>query len=232
MHTGKGQVVELILKDGRRQARISCASDLIPAPGQYLLAGDASDSPLPVPLFSTESTPSGVAMAPWSHFIACAPIPATWTPGTEITLRGPLGHGFALPDSARRVALVAFEDSPSRLRGLIAPALKQGAAVALVCDSEENQLPDEVEAHPLSALDDVLAWADYVAFDVARENLPRLRERLGDLNQMSAGKEAQALIHTPIPCGGIAACGVCAVTLKSGWRLACKDGPVFDLREI
>ncbi|MDL1912442.1 2Fe-2S iron-sulfur cluster binding domain-containing protein [Chloroflexi bacterium CFX6] len=224
MRAGKGQVVELILKNGRRQARISCASDLIPAPGQYLLAGDASDSPLPVPLFSTHSTADG--------FIAAAPIPDSWAPGVELYLRGPLGRGFELPVSARRVALVAFEDSPSRLRGLIAPALNQGAAVALVCDSEEEPLPDEVEVQPFSALDEVLAWADYAAFDAARENLPGLRERLGDLNQMSAGKEAQALIHTPIPCGGIAECGVCAVTLKSGWRLACREGPVFDLRGI
>ncbi|NUQ84648.1 MAG: hypothetical protein HUU11_08035 [Anaerolineales bacterium] len=221
MHNGKGQVVELILKDGRRQVRISCASDLIPAPGQYLLASDGSDSPLPVSLFSTESSADG--------FIAAAPIPDSWNPGGELYLRGPLGRGFELPVSARKVALVAFEDSPARLRGLIAPALKQGAAVALVCDLEEDQLPDEVEAHPLSALDEVFAWADYAAFDAARENLPGLRERLVDLNQMSAGKEAQALIHTPIPCGGIAECGVCAVTLRSGWRLACKEGPVFDL---
>jgi len=25
---------------------------------------------------------------------------------------------------------------------------------------------------------------------------------------------------------------VCGVNLKSGWQLVCKDGPVFDLREI
>ena len=233
MHTGKGQVVELILENGLRHARISCPAELIPFPGQYLLAGIASQSdPLPVSLYSTESTLQGVAMTPWSHFTASSPIPETWTPGTEITLRGPLGRGFELPPSARKVALFPFDVPPMRLKSLIPPALKQGAAVVLVSDLEVERLPDEVEVQPFSALDEILDWADYIAFDVVRESLPELRERLEELNQVSVGKEAQVLIYTPVPCGGVAECGVCAVTLKSNWRLACKDGPVFDLREI
>jgi NAD(P)H-flavin reductase len=225
MNTGKGQIVELILESGFRHARISCPSNLIPSPGQYLLSGNASLSdPLPVPLFSTESTPLG--------FTASAPVPDTWRPGQELSLRGPLGRGFIVPPSARKIALVAFDDSPARLRGLIAPALKQGAAVVLVCDTEEDNLHDDVEIQPLSALDDVLAWVDYAAFDVLRESLYGLRERLIGTNQLSVKKEAQVLVRTSIPCGGVADCGVCAVMTKSNWKLACKDGPVFDLREI
>ncbi|MDX1379441.1 MAG: 2Fe-2S iron-sulfur cluster-binding protein, partial [Anaerolineales bacterium] len=83
-----------------------------------------------------------------------------------------------------------------------------------------------------SAMGDVVAWADFVAFDVARENLPRLKEKLRKQNQLSAEIEAQALIRTPMPCGGIAECGVCAVRMKSRWKLACKDGPVFDWKEL
>src|SRR5919108_4083248 len=115
MHTGKGQVVELILQDGSRYVRVACPPNLIPAPGQYLLASDGSDSPLPVPLFHTDSTPEG--------FIAAAPVSASWSPGLALSLRGPLGRGFTLPLSARRIGLVAFDDSPARLQGLIRPAL-------------------------------------------------------------------------------------------------------------
>jgi len=225
MYTGKGQIVELILENGFRHARISCAGNLIPSPGQYLLAGTASQSDLlPVSLFSTESTSES--------FIASAPIPENWTPGTELTLRGPLGRGFALPPSARKVALVAFDDSPARLQGLMRMALKQGAAVVLVCDLNESYVPDEVEVQPLSALGEVVAWADYVAFDVAREKLFDLKEMIGGQNQISIKGEAQVLIRTAMPCGGVAECGVCAVTLKSGWKMACKDGPVFDWGEF
>jgi len=221
MLAGKGKVIELILDNGNRHARISCAGNLIPSPGQYLLAGAASQPDThPISLFSTEST--------HESFIACAPIPETWTPGIEIYLRGPLGRGFALPPSARKVVLVAFDFSPARLSMLIQLGLKQGAAVVLVCDESELQLPDEVEIQPLSALGDILEWADYTAFDVARENLSVLKEAVGKQNQMSVKNEAQVLIRTSMPCGGIADCGVCAVTLKSNWKLTCKDGPVFD----
>jgi len=224
MHTGNGHVFELVLEDGERQARIFCPPNLIPAPGQYLLASDGSDSPLPVPLFYTDSAPQG--------FIAAAPVPDTWNPGTKLHLRGPLGRGFTLPLSARKVAIVVFEAAASRLKGLIQQGLKQDAAVVLVCDSAADDLPDDVEVQPLSALGDIVEWADYVAFDVARENLPPLRERLGKQSQLSTGMRAQILIRTAIPCGGLAECGVCAVVLKSEWKLACKDGPVFDWREL
>ena len=224
MQTGQGQLVELILQDGLRSARLSCPGNLIPSPGQYLLAGDDSASLLPVPLFYTDSTPSG--------FIAAPPLPDSWNPGHKIRLRGPLGRGFTLPVAARRVVLAAYDDMPARLLGLIRPALKQNAAVVLVCDSVSDSLPDEVEVQPSSALSEVCEWADYLALDVTRGNLPELRQRLGKLNQVSALKEAQVLIHTPMPCGGIAECGVCAVSLQSNWRMACKDGPVFDWRDI
>ena len=32
--------------------------------------------------------------------------------------------------------------------------------------------------------------------------------------------------------GGQGECGVCAVRTRSGWSLACKDGPVYDLAEL
>jgi hypothetical protein len=27
-------------------------------------------------------------------------------------------------------------------------------------------------------------------------------------------------------------CGVCAVKVKRGWKMACVDGPVFDLKDL
>ena len=161
MHTGKGQVVELILEDGCRYVRVVCPPGLVLAPGQYVLASDGSESPLPLPLFHTDFAPRG--------FLAAVPRSVTWSPGHALQLRGPLGRGFTLPLSVRRVGLVAFDDSPVRLIGLIRQALAQDAAVVLVCDSAPDNLPHDVEVQPLSAMDEILAWADYVAFDVARE---------------------------------------------------------------
>jgi len=223
MYTEKSYVAEIILWDGLRYARIDCSASLVPAPGQYLLASNASSSMLPVPIFYTDSAPQG--------FIAAPPLPNSW-PGQEIYLRGPLGRGFVLPRPARRVALVVFDDSPARLHGLIAPALTQNAAVVLLCDSWLDHLPDAVEVQPISALPEIIDWADYIAFDIARENLARLEERTLNGNQAKALPQAQVLIRTPIACGGLAECGVCAVKGKSGWEMACKDGPVFNWNDL
>jgi dihydroorotate dehydrogenase electron transfer subunit len=41
---------------------------------------------------------------------------------------------------------------------------------------------------------------------------------------------AQAAAWTPLPCG-TGLCGACAFETRRGWRLACKDGPFFQLGE-
>ena len=216
--------MELTLEDGCLYVQVTCPENLIPSPGQYLLASDATDQPVPVSIFYTDLAAEG--------FIAVASGSMSWKPGDVLALRGPLGRGFSVPVTARKIGLVAFDDSPVRLRGLIHPALQRHASVVLLCSSNEDHLPDEVEVQPISALEDVLKWADYIAVDVMRENLPRLREQLRGWEQSSVLSAAQVLIHTPMPCGGVAECGVCALTTKSNWKLVCKDGPVFDWREL
>ncbi len=222
MHIGQGQLFELYYDDGRAAARILCPPLLVPAPGQYLLAHDGSDAPLAVPVF-----PSGPAA---DGFLAAPSLPRAWTPGTPLHLRGPLGRGFSLPVTVRRLALLAWDDTPARLLALLPSALKQGAAVTLVCESAPRDLSAEVEVQPMKALDEVLAWADFLAVDVERESLPGLKERLGGRNQRWG--EAQVLVRTAMPCGALAECGVCAVRVRNGWRMACKDGPVFDWNEL
>lgn len=224
MQAGKGRVVELVLRDGLHAARISCARGMVPRPGQYLLAGDGSHAPLPLSLFPADAVPDG--------FIAAPPIPELWGPGTVLDLRGPLGQGFSLPASARRVALVAFDAPPVRLRGLMHAALEQGAAVVLTCDAGGDDVPDAVEVQPLSSLSEIRSWADYIAVDVDRGNLAWLKERAELVRTNGGPKSAEVLIRTPVPCGGMAECGVCAVNVRSGWIMACKDGPVLDLFEL
>jgi hypothetical protein len=225
MKQGTGELTELYLENGLRGGRLLCLQNLIPAPGQYLLAYDpASNSPLPAPVFNAGSVPGGFLVAP--------PIPPAWQPGIILSLRGPLGRGFSLPASARCVALVSLGDTAARLKPLIPAVLGQGASVVLVSDLDLPGLPPEVEIQPVSALSEVAKWADYLAFDLPRESLPGLRETLGLGEQAKVLFEAQVLVVTPMPCGGLAECGVCAVTVRRGWKMACKDGPVFDLDEL
>ena len=221
----EGIVRELVLLDGEPSVRIQCEPSLIPAPGQYLLAyADGSDSPLAASVFSAKSLADG--------FLAAPPVPLSWNLGMRLHLRGPLGHGFVLPNDARRVALVAFDDSTSRLMPLLDSALKQQASIVLVCQTSPDDLPLQIEVQPLSALMDVCNWAEYIAMDASRESMPELKKMLGKSGKLIVKNEAQILIRTPMPCGAIAECGVCAIESHRGQLLACKDGPVFDLKDL
>ena len=222
MKQGTGELIELTLQNGLTGGRLLCSQNLIPSPGQYLLAHEpVSEAPLPAPVFSAGSFAGGFLVAP--------PLPPNWRPGASLAVRGPLGRGFSMPAWAHSIALVALGETAARMKPLLAVALGQGASVALVSDLDLPDLPPEVEVRPVSALRDVAQWADYMALDLTRESLPGLREKLGLGGR--AG-EAQALVVTSMPCGGLADCGVCAVTVRRGWKMACKDGPVFDLDEL
>jgi dihydroorotate dehydrogenase electron transfer subunit len=201
--------------------QIACPSALVPAPGQYLLATSKSDpaAPLPVPIFMAAPAAGG--------FIAAPPLPDSWLPGSPLNLRGPLGKGFSLPRTARRVALAAVGGSAGRLLPLVALSLAQDASVLILCDYTPGSLPHEVEILPLSGLPDAAAWADFMALDLPRQSL----EDLGGLSDLR-GLNGQALVETPLPCGGMADCGACAIHLRHGHLLACKDGPVVDLRKL
>lgn len=219
----EGIVAELILLDGLPAARIVCAPALIPAPGKYLLASaGGSDAPLAASVFSAGIFSDGFLTAP--------PTSASWTLGMRLHLRGPLGYGFEVPTSAKRVALIAFDDLPWRLLALLNIAFKQDASVTLVCELPPDDLPLQVEVQPLSALREVYSWADYAALDAARESLSDLKSRLR--NPLRAPAEAQILVRVPMPCGALSECGVCAIDALDGRRLVCDDGPVFNLKDL
>lgn len=219
-----GRVMEIRLnQEGNLTAWIAAPQQAIPAAGQYLLAED-QESVLAIPLFCAESSPTG--------FLTASTIPGSWSPGRTLNLRGPLGHGFALPDSVQRLALVALGESVVRLLPLASQYLIRGVSVTLVTDLSLPMLPLAIESTPTNALDDILPWADYLVIDLPLVKLPRLRGTLGLPPGERLPCPTQALIMTPMPCGGMADCGVCAVPTRRGWKLACKDGPVFDLNII
>lgn len=214
-----GSIVELSSVDGLHAARINCPLSFAPAPGQYLLARQAqSDAPLSAVVYCAERVDDGFVSAPG--------LPDAWQRGNRLHLRGPLGHGFTVPKSARRVALIAWDDGPRRLLALLETVARQEASVTLVCQNPPEELPLQVEVLPLKALGEVLRWADYAAFDAARESLPALKDRLQRGLLVAGG--AQVLVRTPMPCGGLARCGVCTCRARAGSLLACEDGPVFD----
>ena len=226
MRTGTGLVSEMRVDEhGRVSAWVRCAAELRPAPGQFVLGWDPLEleAALAQPLFAGEYDEQG--------FLALGAHP-TWQPGARLALRGPLGRGFQLPGGVRQVALVAFAGQAGRLMPLAHLALAQGAAVVLYGEPEVGSLPLLLEAFPLAALPEALSWADFIAADAPLAELGCLGALLG--RQAEAGRTltGQVLVDTPMPCAGAADCGLCATSGVNGWKLACKDGPVLDLRAL
>lgn len=221
---GEGRVSELLLLDGQSCVRLECPPGIVPGPGQYVLAhAQGTDAPLAAALFATRMLPDG--------FVAAPPLASTWTPGTQLRLRGPLGHGFVIPAGARRIALAALDGSARVLLALLDPAFRQAAEVTLVCEMPPDDVPLQVEVQPVAELWEACRWADYVALDAARERLPQVVE-IFQRRRAAMKADAQVLVRTPMPCGALAACGACTVDVGGVALLACEDGPVFDLRQL
>ncbi len=216
------ELLELRLEgEGLVGGRIAAPPKLSIKPGQYLLANPRRlAETLPAVLFPSSISSEEIHLAP--------PLPPAWLPGTGLSVRGPLGKGFRLPDSTRRIALAALDSHPYRLLPLLAQALAQRLEIALFTPHIPPGLPPEVEVLPPSALPDAPGWADFLALDLPWIFLPQLRARLGLEGDRKLPCQAQVLVVAPMPCGGAADCGVCAIKTRSGWKFTCQDGPVFD----
>lgn len=227
MHTNPGHVQEIILGvDGLQAAWIACPPTSLPVPGQYLSAWSAEEplAPLATTLFAGEILAD--------RFLALPPLPPTWQPGTNLALRGPLGHGFDPPETSRRIALAALGQSCRRLIPLAIHMLERGSAVALFTDAWLPPLPAALEANPLNHLAEAIAWADFLALEVDSTTLPRLRNILGLQPTERLPILAQALYLVDMPCAGLSACGACWTPARRGLLHACSDGPVFNLDDL
>ena len=229
MGRSMGKITGVWEENGELAARIQCPAPGVPAPGQYVLASDPADraAALPYRLFPTAIERDGFSAGPG--------LPRAWLPGSVLALNGPLGRGFALPEAARRAAFACLDGSPARLRPVITAAISRGCAAILFSGGLEGALdrwPNALEVAPLESLPEALGWADALALAASPGGLAGLRSLLG----WGAGKRlpfpAQVLVDVPLPCGGMADCGACAVRARRGYRYACRDGPVFDLDEL
>ena len=251
----KGRIVEILLESYQNAAaRLHIPREAEPRPGQYLQA-HCLDDPLevvPSSIFRAGGVSRGAGeqgslrrknadalengkenpRSPQKDISIAITglLPAGWRPGTELHLRGPLGRGFEVPRRARRLALVALDRNPSRLLPLVVAGLNQGAEIALFSDGAGGNLPPTVEQQTLKELSLGVKWADYLAVDISIEKIDELETIFRSQNP--AVLAAEILVSAPMPCGGLAKCGVCTVHTKNGPQLACEVGPVFDLRSF
>lgn len=226
----KGDLLEILLETYQNAtARLYCPLEALPKPGQYLHAYAPADELQAVPL---SFFPAGRAEPAEKGHVTLpiwAQLPEDWQPGTQLELRGPLGRGFDLPARSHRVALAALGGSVGPLLPLVDIALERKAEVVLCSEMQPDALSLAVEMHGLNELRKVIAWADYLAVLTRIEEVDELSLTIGRLPKALS---AQALVLSPMPCGGLGECGVCALATDKGPRFACADGPVFDLKSL
>ena len=164
--------------------------------------------------------------------------------GAILDILGPLGHGWILRSTTRNALLLGEERSISALTLLAQVALEQDIAVTLINQSrttEESYPPallspeieyrvitEQQDKNLLQTLTEVLPWADAAYSSVSHETSLALYTRFERLRSKNF---AQGTITRPLVCG-TGVCFACSVETHSGQKLVCRDGPVFDLRDI
>jgi len=222
-----GRVTEIRLDASKQmEAFINCPVEAVPRAGQYLLASDLNH---PGEVLGTGIFVAEMAM---DGFWAGHPIPQAWKPGTNLDLVGPLGHGFDLPREVHRLGLIALGDTISRLMPLVSQGQQPHRGMTLFTDLPLPRIPAFLEVYPLSSLGEALDWPDFMVVDLPLHRLPELRNVLGIPQGTYFSCPIQVLLTTPMPCAGLSKCGACAVPAHRGWKLACEDGPVFDLNQL
>ncbi len=120
----------------------------------------------------------------------------------------------------------------ARLGPLAQAAIRHDAAVSLFSPRVPPRLPAEVEVLPIQALVEAWEWADYAAFEAEPEQIELLPGLLGWSRLVQSPFPVEILIVSRFACAGTADCGVCAVKMDGRYRLSCKDGPVFALKNL
>jgi dihydroorotate dehydrogenase electron transfer subunit len=164
--------------------------------------------------------------------------------GDTLDLIAPIGNGFALEAGTRHLALIGA-DAPTRLAPLIAlahEATRQQLAVTLFVEAATPQLawlspllPLDVEYQIVrdlsTALPEALRWSDQLCASLEPSRYISLKALIADARLTTVNGFAQAIVAPPMACG-FGACLACAVETTRGRRLACMQGPVFDLFEL
>ncbi|PLS78405.1 MAG: hypothetical protein CYG59_18835 [Chloroflexi bacterium] len=237
-----------------RSVTLGAAALAAAQPGQYLAlhwTGTGSFDPLlRQPLFvTTTDSRAGTcellveATSPALGFLGNA------APGTTLDVLGPLGKGWQLAADVRTLAVLGTAATAPALFGLAHHAIARGVAVTVLLGTASRDeapppflLPAAAEYNvaqskafasaAIALLDDhALRWADMLAAALPHPYWAKLAQRVSDVRIRWSRGFAQVAVLPPLPCC-VGVCGVCAVETRHASRLACVDGPVFDLRDL
>ena len=172
--------------------------------------------------------------------------------GDEIDVLGPLGNGFSVPKGKKDFIIVAggigvaplvsLAESLAKIKKAeVCAVIGARSGKALLCEDHFKKIGIKT----MAATDDGTCGKKCLATGVLSEFLagkkgprpvifacgpgPMLKATAHIAKER--GLECYVSLEENIACG-VGACLGCAIKTRSGYRLVCKDGPVFNAKEI
>ncbi len=164
--------------------------------------------------------------------------------GDSLDVLGPLGNGFDNRPESSHILMIAGGIGIAPLVFLAERAVAEGRRVKLIHGTATaSQLFPQIEGVELlyitedgsttenglvtDLLPSVVPWADQI---FACGPMPMYRA-LAAMETQFIGKPVQVALEQVMGCG-VGACRGCAIPTANGMRMACHDGPVFELGEV
>jgi dihydroorotate dehydrogenase electron transfer subunit len=219
----------------------------------------SADPLLRRPLFFADADPAAgtleLLLAPEERGMAWI---AAQPAGAQLDLFGPVGTGFTLDTRTRNLLLAGAGPALAALIFLARQAVaRQTAVVLLVAAAAENLLPPpfllppDVEYQASESGEDglpallggtgrssvpalagsLVAWADQIALALSDSMVQPVSDAVRAGRMRWERGFAHVALAGPLPCG-VGTCLSCPVATRDAVRLRCKDGPVFDLRDL
>ena len=180
-----------------------------------------------------------------------APWLASLMPASALDVLGPWGRPFAVERLARHVVLLGDSRRLVGLLALAAALIDDGVAVVVLHGAPTATAllppalwPPAAEYHVATAdgtagttgtvlnlLPPLLPWADALYAALPPHEYPLLRDLVHRHRLRARRGFATVLASAPLACYA-AACDGCAVPLRDGYGLLCRDGPAFDLLSL
>jgi len=218
-------------------------------PGQYVMVrcGEGQDMPLRRPLSVHRISQDGSIALLFAVVGRGTEWLAKRNEGDCIDLFGPLGNGFDIDPSSKKLLLVAGGIGIAPLVALGERAVATGKSVMLLIGDTtvdriypDHLLPTGVETVIIT--EDGSAGVKGMATDLLPRYVPEadqvfacgplpMYRKMAGMGDVPGGKPVQVILETVLGCG-VGACLGCTVATVHGPRLVCKDGPVFELRDI
>jgi len=167
-------------------------------------------------------------------------------PGDTVDILGPLGNGFTIKPDSKNILIIAGGMGVAPLCFLTRQAQNGGQSVTLLLGaaSAANLCPSELLPSAttcLTATDDGSAGVKGLITDCLAQYIDKADQvfACGPLPMYRTlakepglrGKPVQVSLEVRMACG-LGVCYGCSIKTNSGMKKVCRDGPVFNMKDV